>query len=149
MKAFVPFALVPVLALAAWSVADWLPPPDVPALPSVTTLDAPPALGVVMPDAPQDPQAVRVPMTALLPDPPAVVVSATNQRHTAPVTELKWPQVKAILVHDQRRAAWVNGQALAVGDQLGDVRVTAIDPARVQFEHVRLPLKQWVDVQQP
>ena len=63
-----------------------------------------------------------------------------------PPTTLLPPAVTAILIHGDRRVAQVDNTALAVGEGLGDFRVTAIEAERVLFENTSLGQLRWVPV---
>jgi len=139
MKPFLPFLLIPALSLGGWGLSMYGLTPERLALPAVMALDAPPALGVVIPanDA-QGP--VRVPVDVLLP--PVV-------RTPIPVLPLgpqDLPKVAAILVDGSRKVAQINGAALTVGESHGLYRVVAIENHRVQFDHPGLRQKRWVEV---
>jgi hypothetical protein len=139
MKPFMPFLLVPVLSLGGWALSMQATTTDPLALPAVMTLDAPPALGVVIPAA--DSQApVRVPVDVLL---PPVSRPAMEVRAVAPQD---LPQVSAILVEGKRKVAQINGSALTIGESYGLYRVVAIENHRVQFDHPALRQKRWVNV---
>lgn len=141
MKPFLPFLLVPALSLCGWGVSLYGSTPDKLALPTVLALDAPPALGVVIPanDA-QGP--VRVPVDVLLP--PVVRTAPVKTRPVVAPHEL--PKVAAILVDGPRKVAQIHGAALTVGDSHGLYRVVAIENHRVQFDHPGLPQKAWVEL---
>ena len=73
MKPFLPFLLIPALSLGGWGLSMYGLSPERLALPAVLALDAPPALGVVVP-ANDAQEVVRVPVNVLLP--PSVRVPA-------------------------------------------------------------------------
>ena len=141
MKPFLPFLLVPALSLGGWAISLYALTPERLALPAVLALDAPPALGVVIPanDA-QGP--VRVPVDVLLPP----VVRAAPVKPRAVVVPLAMPKVAAILVDGARQVAQIQGTALTVGESFGLFRVVAIENHRVQFDHPGLAHKAWVEV---
>lgn len=141
MKPFLPFLLVPALSLGGWAISLYDLTPERLALPAVLALDAPPALGVVIPanDA-QGP--VRVPVDVLLPP----VVRAAPVKPGAVVVPLAMPKVAAILVDGARQVAQIQGTALTVGESFGLFRVVAIENHRVQFDHPGLAHKAWVEV---
>ena len=139
MKPFLPFLLVPAVSLLGGALSMEAMTSDPLALPAVMTLDAPPALGVVIPAA--DSQApVRVPVDVLLPPVPR---GPAEIRAIAPQD---LPKVSAILVEGQRKVAQINGLALAIGESYGLYRVVAIENHRVQFDHPALRQKRWVNV---
>lgn len=142
MKAFIPYFFVPVLATAGWVAGAWLPAPAGPTLPSATTIEAPPLLGVPVPPPPEG-EPVRVHMKALLP--PATVPQASRQGEV----RQEPPRVNAILVDGARRVAQVDGQVLTVGDRHGAYRVTAIETHRVLFVQTVLGQRHWIDVNAP
>lgn len=141
MRPFLPFLLVPALSLGGWGLSLYAMSPERLALPTVLALDAPPALGVVIPanDA-QGP--VRVPVDVLLPP----VVRAAPLKPRPVVVSLDLPKVTAILVDGPRKVAQVQGAALTVGESYGLFRVVAIENHRVQFDHPGLAHKAWVEV---
>lgn len=141
MKPFLPFLLVPALSLGGWAISHYALTPERLALPTVLALDAPPALGVVIPanDA-QGP--VRVPVDVLLPP----VARAAPVKPRPVVVPLELPKVVAILVDGPRKVAQIHGAALKVGESHGLYRVVAIENHRVQFDHPSLPQKAWVEV---
>lgn len=141
MKPFLPFLLVPALSLGGWAISLYALTPERLALPAVLALDAPPALGVVIPanDA-QGP--VRVPVDVLLPP----VVRAAPVKPGAVAVPLALPKVAAILVDGPRQVAQIQGSALKVGESHGLFRVVAIENHRVQFDHPGLAHKAWVEV---
>jgi hypothetical protein len=141
MKPFLPFLLVPALSLGGWAISHYALTPERLALPAVLALDAPPALGVVIPanDA-QGP--VRVPVDVLLPP----VVRAAPVKPRPVVVPLELPKVAAILVDGPRKVAQIHGAALKVGESHGLFRVVAIENHRVQFDHPGLAHKAWVEV---
>ena len=139
MKPFWPFLLVPALSLGGWGLSMYALSPERLSLPSVLALDAPPALGVVIP-ANDGQGPVRVPMDVLLP--PLVRAPAPVR----PVGPQELPQVVAILVDGPRKVAQINGAALTVGESHGLYRVVAIENHRVQFDHPGLRQKRWVEV---
>jgi hypothetical protein len=141
MKPFLPFLLVPALSLGGWAISLYALTPERLALPAVLALDAPPALGVVIPanDA-QGP--VRVPVDVLLPP----VVRAAPVKPGAVAVPLALPKVAAILVDGPRQVAQIQGTALKVGESHGLFRVVAIENHRVQFDHPGLAHKAWVEV---
>lgn len=141
MRPFLPFLLVPALSLGGWGLSLYAMSPERLALPTVLALDAPPALGVVIPanDA-QGP--VRVPVDVLLPP----VVRAVPLKSGPLVGSLDLPKVAAILVDGPRKVAQVQGAALTVGESYGLFRVVAIENHRVQFDHPGLAHKAWVEV---
>jgi hypothetical protein len=141
MRPFLPFLLVPALSLGGWGLSLYAMSPERLALPTVLALDAPPALGVVIPanDA-QGP--VRVPVDVLLPP----VVRAAPLKPRPVVGSLDLPKVAAILVDGPRKVAQVQGAALTVGESYGLFRVVAIENHRVQFDHPGLAHKAWVEV---
>jgi hypothetical protein len=141
MKPFLPFLLVPALSLGGWGISFYASAPDKLALPTVLALDAPPALGVVIP-ANDEQGPVRVPVDVLLPP----VVRAAPVKPRPVVVPLELPKVAAILVNGPRKVAQIHGAALTVGESHGLYRVVAIDNHRVQFEHPGLPQKTWVEV---
>lgn len=143
MKIFAPFLLVPLMGVAGWQLSALHAPPAPPALPAIAALDAPPALGVAVPDT-QSREPVRVNMRALLPptkperaQPP---VAAPTSAPPPP------PEVTAILIHGQRRVAQVAGTALSVGEGVAGYRVSAIEAERVLFENTSLGQQRWVPV---
>lgn len=139
MKPFLPFLLVPALSLCGWALSLKVLTPDTLALPAVLSLDAPPALGIVIPaNESQDP--VRVPVDVLLPPLPR---QATEVRSVASEDV---PIVTAILVEGRRKAAQINGTAMVIGEKHGLYRVVAIESHRVLFDHPALRQKRWVDV---
>ena len=139
MKPFWPFLLVPALSLGGWGLSMYALSPERLSLPSVLALDAPPALGVVIP-ANDGQGPVRVPVDVLLP--PVVRAPAPVR----PVGPQELPQVVAILVDGPRKVAQINGAALTVGESHGLYRVVAIENHRVQFDHPGLRQKRWVEV---
>ncbi len=139
MKPFWPFLLVPALSLGGWGLSMYALSPERLSLPSVLALDAPPALGVVIP-ANDGQGPVRVPVDVLLP--PVVRAPAPVR----PVGPQELPQVAAILVDGPRKVAQINGAALTVGESHGLYRVVAIENHRVQFDHPGLRQKRWVEV---
>ncbi len=141
MKPFLPFLLVPALSLGGWGISFYGSTPDKLALPTVLALDAPPALGVVIP-ANDEQGPVRVPVDVLLP--PVVRAAPVKPRPVVVTHEL--PKVAAILVDGPRKVAQIHGAALMVGDSHGLYRVVAIENHRVQFDHPGLPQKAWVEV---
>jgi hypothetical protein len=139
MKPFMPFLLVPVLSLSGWGLSLQAMKQDALQLPAVMALDAPPALGVVIPAA--DSQGpVRVPVDVLLPQ-----VSRPSEV-TRAIAPQDLPRVSAILVEGQRKVAQVNGLALAIGESYGLYKIVAIENHRVQFDHPALRQKRWVNV---
>lgn len=140
MKAFLPFLLVPVLGLTGWTLADNSSPPAEVELPQLAALEAPPALGVVIP-APNAAGPVKVKMDALLPSGGRKKANESGSAYSASL-----PIVTAILVDGKRRVAQVEGMALTAGDRHGYFRVAAIEADRVLFEHPALRAKHWVTV---
>ena len=141
MKPFLPFLLVPALSLGGWGISFYASAPDKLALPTVLALDAPPALGVVIP-ANDEQGPVRVPVDVLLPP----VVRASPSKTRPVVVPLELPKVAAILVDGPRKVAQIHGAALTVGESHGLYRVVAIENHRVQFDHPGLPQKAWVEL---
>ncbi len=139
MKPFLPFLLIPALGLAGWGLSLYAMTPERLLLPAVLSLDAPPALGIVIP-ATESQAPVRVPVDVLL---PAVVRPAEMAR---PVGPQDFPQVTAILVEGPRKVAQINGMAMQIGEKHGLYRVVAIESQRVQFDHPALRQKRWVNV---
>jgi hypothetical protein len=138
MKPFLPFLLVPALFLGGWGLARYAAAPDPLALPRAMALDAPPALGVVIPAA--DSQgSVRVPVDVLLPPEPRPLAKRSRANE-------ELPKVSAILVEGQRKVAQINGMALSIGETYGLYRVVAIESHRVQFQHPGMLKKRWVTV---
>lgn len=142
MKPFLPFLLIPALSLGGWALSLYAPASERLSLPTVLALDAPPALGVVVP-ANDGQAAVRVPVQVLLPAPVRV---AAARRVVGANGPQDLPQVAAILVDGSRRVAQVQGLALTVGDRYGLYQVVAIETQRVQFDHPDLRQKRWVEV---
>lgn len=140
MKAFLPFLLVPALGLIGWTLAENSSPPPEVELPQLAALDAPPALGVVIP-APNAGGPVKVKMDALLPS-----EGRKKASEGGPAYSPSLPKVTAILVDGGRRVAQVEGMALTPGDRHGYYRVSAIEADRVLFEHPALRAKHWVPV---
>jgi len=138
MKVFAAFLLLPLMALAGWLLSQWSALPEGISKPSLAPLEAPPALGVVIP-AQSDQGPVRVRVDALLP--PTGSRAAPGQ-----VFAVEPPQVTAILVEGRHKVAQVNGQALGVGERSGQYRIAAIESQRVLFEHPALRDKRWVSV---
>ncbi|OYU12306.1 hypothetical protein [Limnohabitans sp. WS1] len=144
MKPFLPFLLIPALSLGGWGLSMYGLSPERLALPAVLALDAPPALGVVVP-ANDAQEVVRVPVNVLLP--PSVRVPAPRgQTALRPPGPPEVPLVAGILVDGSRKVAQVNGQALTVGESHGLFKVVAIESQRVQFDHPDLRQKRWVEV---
>jgi hypothetical protein len=139
MKPFLPFLLIPALGLGGWGLSFYAMTAQPLQLPAVLALDAPPALGVVIP-ATESQAPVRVPVDVLL---PAVVRPAPQLRAVAPQD---FPKVSAILVEGPRKVAQINGAALQVGEKHGLYRVMAIESHRVQFDHPALRQRRWVNV---
>lgn len=142
MKAFLPFLLLPALGLGGWWMADQVAVDPNMDLPVAVKLDAPPALGVVIPVSVGS-GPVRVNMDALL---PPLVKAAPTAKQIYRFRETTAPSVQAILVDGSRRVVQVNGQALNQGDSYGAFRVAAIEPDRVRFEHPALRQALWVSV---
>ena len=144
MKTFLPFLLIPALSLGGWGLSMYGLTRERLALPAVLALDAPPALGVVVP-ANDAQQVVRVPVNVLL---PPVVRAPAPRGQTAlrPTGPQDVPQVAAILLDGARKVAQVNGLALTVGESYGLYKVVAIESQRVQFDHPDLRQKRWVEV---
>lgn len=144
MKPFLPFLLIPALSLGGWGLSMYGLTRERLALPAVLALDAPPALGVVVP-ANDAQQVVRVPVNVLL---PPVVRAPAPRGQTAlrPTGPQDVPQVAAILLDGARKVAQVNGLALTVGESYGLYKVVAIESQRVQFDHPDLRQKRWVEV---
>jgi hypothetical protein len=144
MKPFLPFLLIPALSLGGWGLSMYGLTRERLALPAVLALDAPPALGVVVP-ANDAQQVVRVPVNVLLP--PVVRAPAPRgQTALSPTGPQDVPQVAAILLDGARKVAQVNGLALTVGESYGLYKVVAIESQRVQFDHPDLRQKRWVEV---
>jgi hypothetical protein len=146
MKPFLPFLLIPALSLGGWGLSMYGLTRERLALPAVLALDAPPALGVVVP-ANDAQQVVRVPVNVLLP--PVVrapAPAARAQTALRPTGPQDVPQVAAILLDGSRKVAQVNGLALTVGESYGLYKVVAIESQRVQFDHPDLRQKHWVEV---
>lgn len=139
MKPFLPFLLVPALSVCGWALSLYVSTPDKLTQPVVLTLDAPPALGIVIP-ATESQDPVRVPVDVLLPPLPR---QATEVRSVA-AQDL--PTVTAILVEGLRKVAQINGTAMVIGEKHGLYRVVAIESHRVLFDHPALRQKRWVDV---
>jgi len=136
MKAFLPFLLVPALGLGGWGFSAWAPSPDPLAMPSVLTLDAPPALGVALP-APPGSGAVSVSLDALLPMQRNEVVQLAAEQ--AP------PTVNAIVViGNLQRLAQVNGTPMVIGESLDGFRVADIEAERVLFVQDAIGRQRWV-----
>ena len=144
MKPFLPFLLIPALSLGGWGLSMYGLTRERLALPAVLALDAPPALGVVVP-ANDAQEVVRVPVNVLL---PTVVRAPAPRGQTAlrPTGPQDVPQVAAILLDGARKVAQVNGLALTVGESYGLYKVVAIESQRVQFDHPDLQQKRWVEV---
>lgn len=138
MKPFLPFLLVPALCLSGWGLARYAAAPDSLILPKVLVLDAPPALGIVIP-ATDSQGSVRVPVDVLLPPNPGLVSKRARASEDL-------PKVSAILVEGQRKVAQINGMALSIGEAYGQYRVVAIEAQRVQFQHPGMLKKRWVSV---
>ncbi len=135
MKPFLPYLLVPALGLAGWYLSSWVSAPTALTMPSVLSLDAPPALGVtVVPQAGDGP--VSVSLDAFLPMTPQAVVEAARQE---PV-----PHVKAILLLGTQRLVQIGEVPMVVGDRVGDFRIARIEADRVLFEHLSLGEHLWV-----
>lgn len=144
MKPFLPFLLIPALSLGGWGLSMYGLSPERLVLPAVLALDAPPALGVVVP-ANDAQEVVRVPVNVLLP-PSVRVPAARGQTALRPPASPDVPHVAGILVDGARKVAQVNGQALTVGESYGLYKVVAIESQRVQFDHPDLRQKRWVEV---
>lgn len=140
MKTFIPFLMVPIMGTAGWHLSSLHGAPPAPQLPAVAQLDAPPALGITVP-YPKDRAPVRVSMEALLPP-------HERLRPGAPPTPsgLPPPAVTAILIHGELRVAQVAGNALSVGEGVGEYRIAAIETERVLFENTSLGQQRWVSV---
>lgn len=138
MRPFLPFVLVPALGLGGWLAATYLPGPEAPEMPSILTLDAPPALGVSRP-APAVDGPVHVSMAALLPPvSPAVLAQAAAQE--------PFPEVTAILVMGPQRLAQINGTPMVRGERLGNFRLAEIEADRVLLQQTGLGHQRWVFV---
>jgi hypothetical protein len=135
MKPFLPFLLVPLLALGGWGLSALAPAPAVLTVPSVLTLNAPPPLGVALPPPPSD-GPVYVSLQALLPMTPSQTVELATQQPL--------PEVTAILMTGVQRMAQVNGQPMVIGESLGDFRLAEIEADQVMFVQTSLDTQRWV-----
>jgi hypothetical protein len=135
MKPFLPFLLVPLLALGGWGLSALAPAPAVLTVPSVLTLNAPPTLGVALPPPPSD-GPVYVSLQALLPMTPNQTVELATQQPL--------PEVTAILMTGVQRMAQVNGQPMVIGESLGDFRLAEIEADQVMFVQTSLDTQRWV-----
>jgi hypothetical protein len=135
MKPFLPFLLVPLLALGGWGLSALAPAPAVLTVPSVLTLNAPPPLGVALPPPPSD-GPVYVSLQALLPMTPSQTVELATQQPL--------PEVTAILMTGVQRMAQVNGQPMVIGERLGDFRLAEIEADQVMFVQTSLDTQRWV-----
>jgi hypothetical protein len=135
MKPFLPFLLVPLLALGGWGLSALAPAPAVLTVPSVLTLNAPPTLGVALPPPPSD-GPVYVSLQALLPMTPSQTVELATQQPL--------PEVTAILMTGVQRMAQVNGQPMVIGESLGDFRLAEIEADQVMFVQTSLDTQRWV-----
>jgi len=135
MKPFLPYLLVPALGLAGWYMSSWVFAPPALTMPSVLSLDAPPALGVtVVPPTGDGP--VSVSLDAFLPMTPQAVVEAARQEEA--------PHVKAILLLGTQRFAQIGEVPMVVGDRVGHFRIARIEADSVLFEHLALGEHLWV-----
>jgi hypothetical protein len=139
MKPFLPFLLIPVVAMAGWGLADYIAPEGGSYVPKIAAVEAPPSLGQSSVTPPTD-GPIRVRMTALLP-PPTV-----PGRLEEPKTQQAFPTVAAILVHGSRRVAQIDGIPMVIGESRGVYRIAAIEPDRVLFVQTVLGGKRWVPV---
>ncbi|MBT9550625.1 MAG: hypothetical protein IV088_07250 [Hydrogenophaga sp.] len=135
MKPFLPFLLVPVLGLGGWGLSALAPSPDPLVMPSVLSLDAPPALGVALPPPPGD-GPVPVSLEALLPMAESEVVQLAAEQPP--------PEVSAILVIGRQRLAQINGTPMVIGESLGDFRIADIEADRVLFVQTSMGHQRWV-----
>lgn len=139
MKPFIPFLLIPVVAVFGWGLAAWIPPGEGPVVPAITAMESPPLLGRPAAAAPTS-GPVRVRMSALLPPASAPPIMAdTSVRQSA-------PEVTAILVQGARRVAQIDGMPMVIGEARGVYRITAIEPDRVLFMQTLLGRSSWVSV---
>ena len=137
MKAFASFLLLPLMVLAGAFLTQVTPEAQPLQKPAMAALEAPPALGVVIPArGAQGPVRVRV--DALLPP--------VGQKPGAGTFVGDPPEVTAILVEGRRKVAQVNGMPMGTGDSVGSYRIAAIESHRVLFEHPALRQKRWVSV---
>lgn len=137
MKVFAPYFLLPLLLVVGWLMNEFSPQAQHLAQPAMTALEAPPALGVVIP-ARGEQGPVRVRVDALLPP--------SGQKPGTRDSAVELPQVVAILVEGRRKVAQINGMAMTVGEHVGNYRIAAIESQRVLFEHPSLRHKRWVSV---
>jgi hypothetical protein len=139
MKPFLPFLLIPVVAMAGWGLAAYAPEGDVVSVPKIAAMEAPPSLGQSA-ATPKTDGPVRVRMHALLP-PPVVLPKAEELAQRQPI-----PEVAAILIHGPRRVAQIDGMAMTIGESRGIYRIAAIEPDRVLFVQTDLGRTRWVPV---
>ncbi|MFW2357544.1 hypothetical protein [Hydrogenophaga sp.] len=139
MKPFLPFLLIPAVAMVGWGLAAYTPDGAMVAVPKISAMEAPPSLGQSA-AAPKTDGPVRVRMHALLP-PPVVPPRPEELAQRQPV-----PEVAAILIHGPRRVAQIDGVAMAIGESRGTYRITAIEPDRVLFVQTDLGRTRWVPV---
>jgi hypothetical protein len=139
MRAYLPFLLIPVVAMSGWGLASHAPEANAVSVPKIAAMEAPPSLGQTA-ATPNTAGPVRVRMHALLPSP---VVSLRPEQLTLsqPI-----PEVAAILINDSRRVAQIDGVAMVIGETRGTYRIAAIEPGRVLFEQTDLRRSRWVPV---
>jgi hypothetical protein len=137
MKPFLPYVMVPVLAMAGWGLSAWIAGPPALTLPSVVSLDAPPALGVTPISAAAD-GPVSVSLDAFLPMAPQEVIAVAREEQP--------PRVKAILMLGSQRLAHIGEVPMTVGDRVGNFRIAGIEADKVLFEHTTLAEPVWVSL---
>jgi hypothetical protein len=139
MKPFLPFLLIPAVAMTGWGLSAYAPEGDTVSVPKIAAMEAPPSLGQSA-ATPKTDGPVRVRMHALLP-PPVVPPRPAELAQRQPV-----PEVAAILIHGPRRVAQIDGVAMAIGESRGTYRIAAIEPDRVLFVQTDLGRTRWVPV---